>query len=326
MLYQGVKNILAPKLYLEVPLWSFGLIASYLLLVVPGRYSFKRMRLRESMYRISKVLNHNTVIAVSVEDNQEYLIMGKGIGFGKKVTERIEVQSTSSVYSLKETTKRGNARELAASISPEYLEIANIVLQEAEKEFESIDRNILFPMADHIEYAVKRIQNHESISNPLTDDIRLLFHAEYKVACCIVPVLKNKMGIDIDEDEVGYIALHVHTAIVKEELSQAMQMAQAVRDCVSYVEQVLGKKLNIMSLSYNRLMNHIRYMVARGLKGEDIKLNMNDYMEFKFPKEFEMARTVCDELGKNLRCTFTEAEIGYLAMHLQRVLADEEER
>ncbi len=278
------------------------------------------------MYRISKVLNHNTVIAVSAEDNQEYLIMGKGIGFGKKVTERIEVQSTSSIYSLKETTKRGNARELAASISPEYLEIANIVLQEAEKEFESIDRNILFPMADHIEYAVKRIRNHESISNPLTDDIRLLFHAEYKVACCIVPVLKNRMGIDIDEDEVGYIALHVHTAIVKEELSQAMQMAQAVRDCVSYVEQVLGKKLNIMSLSYNRLMNHIRYMVARGLKGEEIKLNMNDYMEFKFPKEFEMARTVCDALGKNLHCTFTEAEIGYLAMHLQRVLADEEER
>ena len=51
---------------------------------------------------------------------------------------------------------------------------------------------------------------------------------------------------------------------------------------------------------------------------------MNDYMEFKFPKEFDMARTVCDELGKNLRCTFTEAEIGYLAMHLQRVLSDEE--
>ena len=86
------------------------------------------------MYRISKVLNHNTVIAVSVEDNQEYLIMGKGIGFGKKVTERIEIQGAASVYSLKETTKRGNARELAASIGPEYLEIANIVLQEAEKE------------------------------------------------------------------------------------------------------------------------------------------------------------------------------------------------
>lgn len=209
------------------------------------------------MYRISKVLNHNTVIAVSVEDNQEYLIMGKGIGFGKKVTERIEIQGAASVYSLKETTKRGNARELAASIGPEYLEIANIVLQEAEKVFETIDRNILFPMADHIEYAVNRIRNQEAISNPLTDDIRLLFHTEYRVASCIVPILKNRMGIDMDEDEVGYVALHVHTAIVKEELSQAMQMAQAVRDCVSYVEKVLGRKLNIMSLSYNLSLIHI---------------------------------------------------------------------
>ena len=36
------------------------------------------------MYRISKVLNHNTVIAIKDEENKEYLIMGKGIGFGKK--------------------------------------------------------------------------------------------------------------------------------------------------------------------------------------------------------------------------------------------------
>ena len=34
---------------------------------------------------------------------------------------------------------------------------------------------------------------------------------------------------DMDEHEVGYIALHVHTAIEKEKLSQAMQIAQAVK-------------------------------------------------------------------------------------------------
>ena len=43
------------------------------------------------MYRISKVLNHNTIIGIQEEDHQEYLIMGKGIGFGKKVTERVEL-------------------------------------------------------------------------------------------------------------------------------------------------------------------------------------------------------------------------------------------
>lgn len=276
------------------------------------------------MYRISKVLNHNTIIGIQEEDHQEYLIMAKGIGFGKKVTERIELPEEVSMYSLKETTRRGSASKLARSIPPEYLEVADLVLQEAERVFGKIDQSILFPMADHIEYAVKRIQSGEAISNPLTEDIRLLFYSEYKVALTVVPILKKRMGIDMDEHEVGYIALHVHTAIEKEELSQAMQIAQAVRDCVSYVESVLDKKLNIMSLSYNRLMNHVRYMVARQMSGEVLKLDMNDYMGQKFPEEFQMAAQICEKLGKDMRCQFSKVEIGYLAMHLQRILTDEE--
>ena len=36
-----------------------------------------------------------------------------------------------------------------------------------------------------------------------------------------------------------------------------MQIARAVRECISLVEQETGKKINVMSLSYNRLMNHV---------------------------------------------------------------------
>lgn len=277
------------------------------------------------MFRISKVLNHNAVIAVSSRGNKECLIMGKGIGFGKKITQEIQVSSQESVYLLQAKTKRGKARDLAQSIAPEFLEIADTVLNEAEKRFGALDRNILFPMADHIEYAVKRIKNGEFISNPLIDDIRILFHEEYKVAGCILPILKKRMGIELEDDEVGYIALHVHSAIEKEEVSQAIQMAQAVRECVQYVEDEVGFPVNIYSLTYNRLMNHVRYMVARGMSGEIIKLNMNDYMQGRFPKEFEMATSVCEKLGKSLKCEFNDAEIGYLAMHLQRVIAEETE-
>ena len=93
---------------------------------------------------------------------------------------------------------------------------------------------------------------------------------------------------------------------------------------MSYVENVLDKKLNVMSLSYNRLMNHVRYMVARQMSGEVLKLDMNDYMGQKFPEEFQMASQICEKLGKDMRCQFSKVEIGYLAMHLQRILTDEE--
>ena len=277
------------------------------------------------MYNIKKVLNHNVVIGYDSESQSDYLIMDKGIGFGRKTGDVVQPGGRAAIYSLKKTNDRGDAREMAETIPAVYLEIASEVLDKAEEVFGKIDRNILFPMADHIEYAVKRVRNNEQISNPLTEDIRILFHMEYKTAGCIREILMQKMGILIDDDEVGYIALHIHSAIEDEKVSHAMQMARAVRECISYVEQEVGKPIDVMSLSYNRLMNHIRYMVARAISGEKLKVNMNDYMRVKFPQAFEMAETVCRQIEYNLRCKLSDVEVGYLAMHIERVASDEQE-
>ena len=280
------------------------------------------------MYRVRKALNHNTLIAISMENNQEYLLIGKGIGFGKKVSERFEIPENieCSVYSLQEQTERGKAMELIKGIEPVYLEIAGKVLAKSEEVFGKIDKNILFPMADHIAFAVQRIRANEQISNPLTDDIRALFHMEYKTAECVKDILWEMLQVEIDEHEIGYIALHIHSAIEDENVALSMQIAMAVRECIRMIEEETGQTIDVMSLSYNRLMNHIRYMVARSIKGEKLKLNMNDYMSVKFPKSFWMATEVCKQLEKQLHRTspLDEVEIGYLAMHIERVLMDKE--
>ena len=41
--------------------------------------------------------------------------MGKGVAFGKKVGQTIEVPQDTRVYSLKELTERGDAREIINS-------------------------------------------------------------------------------------------------------------------------------------------------------------------------------------------------------------------
>ncbi len=274
------------------------------------------------MFRVKKALNHNTVIAIGMEDNQEYLLLGKGIGFGKKVSERIEAPEGCTVYSLYEKTERGTGMELMKGMDPVFLEIAEQVLKEGEKVFGKIDWSILFPMADHIAFAVKRIQNQEQISNPLTGDIQALFHMEYKTAECIRQILREQLKIEIDEHEIGYIALHIHSAIEDENVAVSMQIARTVRECIQLVEKETGVSIDVMSLSYNRLMNHVRYMVARVMKGEKLRLDMNDYMSVKFPEEFQMAATICSHLEKYLKKPLDTVEIGYLAMHIQRVSAE----
>lgn len=275
-------------------------------------------------YRITKILNHNSFMGIESKNDQECLIMGKGVAFGKKVGQTVSVTGDARVYSLKELTDRGEAKEIIKSVSPLCLELANEVLDQAEEEFGKVDRSILFTMADHLDFAVRRIQNGEQISNPLTDDIRIMFYKEYKVAGCIRDLLKEKLGIRIDEHEIGYIALHVHAAIVDENVSQAMEIARTVRECICMVEEETGKSIDIMSLGYNRLMNHVRYMVARAIHGEKLKMSLNDYMSVKFPGPYMTAEKICRKMEKSLKLPIPDIEIGYLAMHLERMMDREE--
>ena len=276
-------------------------------------------------YRITKILNHNSFMGIESKNDQECLIMGKGVAFGKKVGQTVSVTGDARVYSLKELTDRGEAKDIIKSVSPLCLELANEVLDQAEEEFGKVDRSILFTMADHLDFAVRRIQNGEQISNPLTDDIRIMFYKEYKVAGCIRDLLKEKLGIRIDEHEIGYIALHVHAAIVDENVSQAMEIARTVRECICMVEEETGKSIDVMSLSYNRLMNHVRYMVARAIHGEKLKMSLNDYMSVKFPGPYMAAEKICRKMEKSLKLPIPDIEIGYLAMHLERMMDREEE-
>ena len=141
----------------------------------------------------------------------------------------------------------------------------------------------------------------------MTDDIRVLFHTEFKVAERAKDIILDRLGVQLTDDEIGYIALHIHSSIMDQAVSQAMQMAEAVRQCVTLVEAETSKKIDIKSLSYNRLLNHIRYMIARTLKGEIIKLDMNDYINATAANSFKMATNICKELTESTSEIIIEA-------------------
>lgn len=61
------------------------------------------------------------------------------------------------------------------------------------------------------------------------------------------------------------------------------------------------KKIDVMSLAYNRLMNHVKYMVMRAVRGESIKLDMNEYMEEKHPESFALAAAICEKIERGCK-------------------------
>ena len=132
-----------------------------------------------------------------------------------------------------------------------------------------------------------------------------------------------KKQIDIIDDEIGYITLHIHTSLNNSKVSDAMEMAAGVRKCATFIEEKIGKHIDVTTMAYNRLMNHIRHMVSRAATGEKLKVDLNQFIEKNYPESFALAGDICKELGKDLNHEFLDNETGYLAIHIEQIKCDE---
>lgn len=96
-------------------------------------------------------------------------------------------------------------------------------------------------------------------------------------------------GIHISEDEVGYIAIHIHAGLSEENVAQALDMARLVQESVALIEREMKAALKTDSLGHNRLVSHLRYMIARTRKGEPLNLDMEAYAREQFPGPYRAA-------------------------------------
>ena len=88
-----------------------------------------------------------------------------------------------------------------------YLEIASKIISEACNAFDNFDRSILITLADHIAFAVKRMESGLVINNPFKNDIRIMFKEEYDIAKRSADIISDEINIDINEDETNVILL-----------------------------------------------------------------------------------------------------------------------
>lgn len=275
------------------------------------------------MYRIIKVLNNNGILVYHNETGRELILMGNGVGFGKKPTQQIEDMPGAKVYSLVTRQKQQSVLKVVNGIQPGFIEAAGRIIEEAEKVFSEVNHEILLPMADHIALAAKRAKENRQIPNPFTPDIRVLFSKEYTVAMRGRDIIREMMGYEISDDEVGFLTLHIHAGLSDEQVSVTLDTTRIINEGIRMIEKGFSRKLQEDSLAYTRLMSHLYYMVARTRNGESTKVDFNDFIFTNYPETGRVAETVCSYMGNELKKPVAKEEIGFLAIHIQRVISPE---
>ncbi|AFA48846.1 PRD domain-containing protein [Acetobacterium woodii] len=271
------------------------------------------------MVVIKKVLNNNAVLAFDIEKKCEVIFLGKGIGFNKKIAMTDEIQSDVKKYYLDKDTEKGLSTDLIKNVEPIYLEIAHEIIKEAELKFEKLDNHILLPLADHIAFAIERLEKHINFENPFTNDIRFLYEQEFEVALKGKVIISKKTGYLISDDEAGYIALYLHSAINNTKISQSMNIAIIMGEAIKQIEDDCNMTIKSGSFAYSRLMYHFRFMISRVMINEKLNSDMIDYAKTHLPYAFNVATNVCKKLERELGKLFSEREISYLALHIERI-------
>ena len=272
------------------------------------------------MEKIVKILNHNAVIVHEQDTNSTLLILNTGVGFGKKINEYIEIDGIETVYHIQPMSSKGKTDVLLQNLDPIYIEISSDIMMKAKETFEDIDENKLLPLADHIAFAINRMQNKIQITNPFSNEIRLLYPEEWKIAAKSREIIFNKLGHLINDDEIGFITLHLHST---QEMSNddAFIMAIIVNESIREIEKEYDIEIDLNSLSYSRLMIHMKYLIARLHEDEVITLDMEDYTKESIPDSYALAVRIIKRIEDSLNREVPVIETGYLAMHIDRILS-----
>lgn len=228
------------------------------------------------MYQVLKILNNNTILAK--EGNNEIIILAKGIGFGKKVNDHFEIPPQAKKYMMQKNYQaKDKLKKVIDYINPVYLEIAAEIIKEATNKFQKVNHDILIPLADHIHFTIKRMDENIMPSNPFTYDIRLLFPDEYEVALKSKEIIKSFINKEINNDEVSFITLHIHSAISSNKVGESMEAARIVHESIIKLQTDLNVKIDIESISYARLMNHIKFLIIRLNTNEQLQMDISEF-------------------------------------------------
>ena len=270
-------------------------------------------------YKVLKSLSSNVV--VSEKDSNVYVLFGKGIGFGKKPGELITKGSTIEQKFIKiDDSEKANYVEILKNVEGKILAVTEEIISLAEDILkEKLTSRIHVGLADHISFAMKRMELGIDIVNPFLNEIQTLYPNEYSIAEKGTKLIKEKLNVDLPESEIGFITLHIHSARVNEEVSQSLKYTRIIKEVMEYIQEILGINTNQKSMEYARLVSHLRYALDRIENDKVLKNVMLESVKTAMSEEFEISKKVCEFISEKLSKEVCEDEVGYISMHIYRL-------
>ena len=271
---------------------------------------------------IQKVINNNVISAYDV-NQQEIVIMGKGIGFKAHTGELIDESKIEKVFRIENENLSRQFQELLENIPLEHMQLTSDIISYAIKNLNvQLNQNIYITLTDHINFAIQRQSQGIQLKNALLWETKKFYHQEYLMGKYAVDLLNEKLGTEFTEDESGFIALHFVNAEYNTKINDTFEMTNMIQKILELVRLEMGIEFDEESLHYERFITHLKFLVQRLYRHEllkDEEIEFARMMENKYPKEYECSKHIAEYIEKEYGSEIASEEIMFLAIHIKRV-------
>ncbi|MBP1999053.1 transcriptional antiterminator [Paenibacillus shirakamiensis] len=273
---------------------------------------------------VGKVLNNNVIIAQH-PDQGEVVVIGKGIGFNRKAGESIPSHSVEKMFFLKNIQEQEQYKQLLPQVDEQLIEVINeVILYISSKIDQKLNEHIHIALTDHIAFAIKRLEQNIVIHNPFLFETKEIYPLEYDLAQYAIKLIHKKLGIDLGQDEIGFIALHIHSSLTNQHITDVKMHSELIVDLVQMIETRLAIQLERSSLDYARLLTHLRFAIERVRKGDKVSEpdKLAAILRQEYPSLYHLAMELTQMMEARLQKPVYQAETSYLTMHLHRVVPE----
>lgn len=273
--------------------------------------------------KIIKVLNNSLVLAAG-QNGEEIIVMGKGIGFNGKVGEALQEDKIEKVFVVKNEEKAKEYVALIEGSSKECVEIAQMILQKAEKYMDTQFNEQLFMMlVDHISFAVTRYKEGIIIQNRLLSQVKKFYPKEFEIGKDAVKLINEKLDVNLPEEEAGNIAFHLVNAKSDEKsMENTLLTVKLMKDIVAIIQYHFSMIIDEESLSYSRFITHLQFFIQRLLEGKMMGEKDDFILQqvmMKYPKEYECALLIKEYVKGQMGKGIESDELLYLTIHITRI-------
>ncbi|BCE04424.1 Levansucrase and sucrase synthesis operon antiterminator [Bacillus paralicheniformis] len=270
--------------------------------------------------KIYKVLNNNA--AIIKEDGQEKIVMGPGIAFQKGKNDTIPRNKVEKIFTIHEENEK--FKQILETLPEEHIEAAEEIISYAEGRLSApLSDHIHIALVDHLSFAIERVRKGFVIQNKLLNEIKALYKKEYEIGLWAIDLVKEKLKVELPDDEAGYIALHIHTAKMDaENMQKTLKYTNIIKELIEKIECCFNQKIDENSISYQRLVTHLRYAINRLESNEAFHVMDDDMLYFirkKYPESYQCAAGLADYVKTEYDLHLPESEVGYITLHVQRL-------